>query len=182
MTNKLPEVGKRYRHKELKANGFLTGWFLNQVIPFGIFKFDDGRELEIRGLALEDFFSIFQELPEDNSNYFVDANKKETKLPWRDVGELTKAEQNRLEEILVKKEEEIPHIERAHFDWNEQGWVFSEGMEKFTDESYEKTNKILLLNHNVKEYITLTDLINSIESMLSRQDELEARIDKLEGK
>jgi len=81
MTNKLPVVGKRYRNKKFKANGILSGWYLNQVIPFGIFDFDDGRKIEVRGSDLENFFSEFEEVPVDNikiqPNPVVD-NKIET--------------------------------------------------------------------------------------------------------
>ncbi len=81
--------------------------------------------------------------------------KKEAKLPWKDVSELPR-------DHLRKHNEELIGLK-----------VVFGGKASFA-------THIDILKHG--KGITLTDLINSIESMLSRQDELEERVRKLEGK
>jgi len=81
-----------------------------------------------------------------------------TKLPWKDVSELPKNKSNLF--VLRKDGDIVPsrYDEQAilHFSGN--------------------------CLEDITSWCSLTDLINSIETMLSRQDELEERIRKLEGR
>lgn len=95
-------------------------------------------------------------------------SERETKLPWKDVSELLEDEQF----VFLKDEED--NYTFGHFDEDEQ--TFKE----FTgDASFENP---LPQCAKITKYCTFNEVINSIESMLSRQDELEARVRKLEGK
>lgn len=88
--------------------------------------------------------------------------KKETKLPWKDVSELPEREISETVFLRYKNGD----IFQALWD--------GKGFKEPVDNIYCKTT-------NLKEWTYLTDLINSIESILSRQDELEERVRKLEG-
>jgi hypothetical protein len=82
--------------------------------------------------------------------------KKETKLPWKDVRDLPEQPCS----VIIKNE--VGACQRG--DYISQRFL-TDGKNFYCD-----------------KYLTTTNLINSIESMLSRQDELEARIKKLEWK
>lgn len=95
--------------------------------------------------------------------------KKETKLPWKDVSELPTDYAHCLVKTNVAHKNQIAY---GIFKFKEK----EKGNTGFIDLAYPQLGG---MNYFAK-YCTLTDLINSIESMLSRQDELETRITKLE--
>jgi hypothetical protein len=238
MTNKLPEVGKRYLSK--KSGNILT---IKQVRN-DITIITDGGDL----WTPEYFSSEFEELPEDNSNqkhqleentladevekakeelrqelqefekapvlykfyeatknskdnYFVGLytllhrkaqkllnaldstktqaepivdNKIETKLPWKDVSELPEKEISAFDCLIKLHAGDI--IRGKYFAGDFYTMIFHPDM------SLHKIRESQVQRRAIVKFCTLTDLINSIESMLSRQDEFEERIRKLEGK
>jgi hypothetical protein len=89
-------------------------------------------------------------------------NKIKSKLSWKDVSELPKSHRQ----------------PQCFFKFADDDIILGRIM---NNECYSLGGDHEFPKEIVKEFRTLTDLINSIESMLSRQDEPEERIKKLEG-
>jgi len=202
MQNKLPEVGKRYKPKTNKPMS------KNNVEIIGVPRVlhTEGN------MCLKFFLDNYEELPEDNSSQSeIEKAKEELKL-WvdgantdlidknSDIWTLFKKAQNlinALDNIKTQAESIVDNKMEGKLPWKDVSELPS-GCEDVIvcDEigvigigySSETENKIFLTRSDsditqvVKKYIVLTDLINSIESILSRQHELEERIRKLEGR
>jgi hypothetical protein len=191
---KLPEIGVKYSWKHAPQRYFLViGFFKDKIICIQDRFLDssDDEALECAELMTLGGFKCvtnFKKWSESLINalyntktqaepvvankiegaaHFVDANKKEIKLPWKDVGE----EIDNQSIIFVNK----AGYARIGEYWNDKIY-FLEG------DSGEVISHFIDKMYYGRKYCTLTDLINSIESMLSRQYELEERIKKLEGK
>ncbi len=74
MTNKLPELGKRYRNKNIGEEGVLTTLFLLGKYPYAHFLFDN--EEEANNILLSSFWVNFEELPDQVVETPLSANKE----------------------------------------------------------------------------------------------------------
>lgn len=119
-------------------------------------------------------FKIKTGVPSTQATSNFGKNKTETKLLWKNVSELPKEDCD----LMFNWFGEFKHYSFGKFNLGE-----------FYHVPQGENQRLGLVEANLSEYVrkslkycTLTDLINSIESMLSRQYELEERIKKLEGK
>jgi hypothetical protein len=109
MANKLPKVGHKYcvrkqylnnnDNKTTRENKIVTVTEIEkQDKDFLIhYKYDDGTTNCLSSIVFLNFY--YEPTNDSNQANFVDANKKEPKLPWKDVSELPE----KLKQFLTKK-------------------------------------------------------------------------------
>jgi len=239
MTNKLPEVGSKYKNKQCYDNVYVvtavypapfTKRLAIEAKPEFLHCRRNNWILSFFNGTLEEFWDCFEELSEDNSkekptvkeNLTVDEvekakeelknflnrpiiyiddmqlaaeeynklvikaqnllnaldnikteakpvvdNKIESRLPWKDVSELPDKHSN----VIIQFKNDRDYEPAKFITETDSTKSF------FTTIDFRKE----FIKDNIERFISLKELINSIESMLSRQDELEERIKKLEG-
>lgn len=167
MTNKLPIVGTKYLDK--KTGEILTLQSIQTIKNHRWYHFETDYGVAIAASAHQ-FKNHYKELPKDNSNQIEDDR-------FTDVGKTIEEVKTGTTSTLTFGENKLP--------WKD--------VSELPEKSIDFKAMISEARYHLKEIRTKTTgkpanipasvewLINTVESMLSRQDELEERIKKLEN-